>query len=125
MIKLLSSSLSMLCLCFKVFKSVEVLELTPAAVTCVDHPEKALETLQRQKFDLILLDVHLPGMSGFQFLEKLRSSDATSSIPVICICNIDSKRQLTKLSDIWNQQGFRVSVAGNCAGRRRLPLQTN
>jgi len=54
-------------------------------VTCVDHPEKALETLQRQKFDLILLDVHLPGMSGFQFLEKLRSSDATSSIPVILI----------------------------------------
>lgn len=35
--------------------------------------------------DLILLDINLPGMDGYQVLEKLRNQDSTKDIPVIAI----------------------------------------
>ena len=38
----------------------------------VDSAEKAERKLQRETFDLILLDLQLPGQSGLDFLRKLR-----------------------------------------------------
>ena len=37
------------------------------------------------KPDLILLDINLPGMNGFEVLKYLRQNDVTSEIPVIAI----------------------------------------
>ena len=35
--------------------------------------------------DLILLDINLPGMNGFEVLEKLRSNENSKNIPVVAI----------------------------------------
>lgn len=35
--------------------------------------------------ELILLDIQLPGMDGFEVLQRLRGAEATRSIPVIAI----------------------------------------
>lgn len=48
----------------------------------VDGP-KALEFLKNEQPDLILLDVMMPGMDGFEVCEKLKSNLKTKSIPVI------------------------------------------
>ncbi len=45
----------------------------------------ALQNIERGKPDLILLDIIMPGMTGFQVAEKLQSDPATSSIPIIFI----------------------------------------
>jgi putative two-component system response regulator len=45
--------------------------------------EQALERITATHPDLVLMDVMMPGMSGFQTVEKLNQSRATSSIPVI------------------------------------------
>ena len=37
----------------------------------------------RWRPDLILLDVHMPGMDGFEVLERVRDADASAEIPVI------------------------------------------
>lgn len=36
-----------------------------------DHPDTALELIQRTRPDIIFLDIHMPGASGFDLLEKL------------------------------------------------------
>ncbi|MDT8404251.1 ATP-binding protein [Sulfuriflexus sp.] len=48
-------------------------------------PELGLELAQAHRPDLIVLDICLPGMSGFEILQTLRASAATSEIPVIAV----------------------------------------
>lgn len=44
-----------------------------------------LEMISRQDFDLILLDIMMPVMDGFDFLKKLRTNPDTRDLPVIVI----------------------------------------
>ncbi len=41
--------------------------------------------------DIILLDVLMPGMNGFEVLRKIRSDDKSKDIPVIILTNIGSE----------------------------------
>ena len=43
-------------------------------VACFAHPEKALSKLKSIKPELIILDIMLPDMDGFQCLRKIRES---------------------------------------------------
>ncbi len=47
--------------------------------------KEALEILHREIVDLILLDLQMPVMDGFQVLEAMRSLESTRSIPVIVV----------------------------------------
>ncbi len=49
-----------------------------------------LEMIGQRHFDLILLDIMLPGMSGFDVLEKVKNDPATKDIPVIILSNLDT-----------------------------------
>lgn len=55
------------------------------AVKHVVRAEEGLAWLKAERVDLLLLDVELPGMSGFKFLEMLKKDPKTASIPVIMI----------------------------------------
>jgi DNA-binding response OmpR family regulator len=46
---------------------------------------EALEALNREPFDLVLLDLEMPNMDGFELLEKLRFTDQFRSLPVIVV----------------------------------------
>ncbi len=46
---------------------------------------KALEKIQNEKPDLVLLDILMPKMNGFLVFEALKDDPATSNIPVIFI----------------------------------------
>ena len=43
---------------------------------------EALRTLEQSRPDLILLDINMPGMDGWQVLRMLKVDDRTTSIPV-------------------------------------------
>ena len=45
--------------------------------------EQALEMLDRERFDLVLLDWMMPGMSGLEVLEKIRHSYGQTDLPVV------------------------------------------
>ena len=50
---------------------------------CVDNGEKALELARNIKPDLVILDIMMPGMSGFEVCNILKNDKATQNIPVL------------------------------------------
>jgi len=62
-------------------------------VTANSGPE-ALERIKAQHPDIVLLDVMMPGMDGFEVCERIRSDPATMHIPVIMV---------TALSDVTDR----------------------
>lgn len=57
----------------------------PVAVEMIDDGRRGLERARKVKPAVILLDLALPGMHGFDVLRELRSAPATASIPVIIV----------------------------------------
>ena len=46
---------------------------------------EALELLEQEQFDAIVLDVNMPRMNGLEFLEKIKNHDVFAAIPVIML----------------------------------------
>lgn len=51
--------------------------------TAVNSGEDAIVALQKDRFDIILLDLILPGMDGFDLLKKIREKDKNTKIVVL------------------------------------------
>ena len=58
--------------------------------------EQALSIVEKEIPDIILLDILLPGMSGFELLEKLKSNEKIKNIPVIILSNLSQKSDIEK-----------------------------
>lgn len=61
------------------------LELHGYSVEQVGSGEDALRVVSEQAFDMILMDLVLPGLDGHGLLEKLSSNESTSEIPVMVL----------------------------------------
>ena len=59
--------------------------------------EAGLKAAQTSKPDLILLDLILPKMDGFQVLKDLKSGSETKDIPVIVLTNLESADDVGKV----------------------------
>jgi len=68
--------------------SVRIRELN-AAVVCASGPEEGIELAHSVRPQLILLDVDMPGMSGFDVCARLRDDPLTREIPVIFLTGTD------------------------------------
>jgi len=54
-------------------------------VTCVDSGEKAIQSVHEKNPDLIVLDLMLPGMDGFDVCKVLKNEIKTSAIPIVML----------------------------------------
>jgi adenylate cyclase len=61
------------------------LELQGHAVVVAENGRQALEMMRAQAFDLVLLDIMMPGMNGYQVLEHIKADPALCHIPVVVI----------------------------------------
>ncbi|ROM48427.1 hypothetical protein BK649_21250 [Pseudomonas canadensis] len=52
---------------------------------CASNGEEALQVVVQQAPDLILLDIMMPGMDGYEVASQLKSDDATAGIPIIML----------------------------------------
>lgn len=68
-------------------------------VTAADG-EEGLAMAAREEPDLILLDVQMPGMNGFQVCEKLKADSRIRHIPVIFLSAADETREKVKGLDL-------------------------
>jgi phosphoserine phosphatase RsbU/P len=55
------------------------------AVTLAEDGQKALALLRSEPFDLVLLDIMMPDMDGYEVLGRLKGDDALRHIPVVMI----------------------------------------
>jgi signal transduction histidine kinase len=55
------------------------------AVAIAINGQEALEKLRAEAFDLVLLDIMMPKMDGYELLQRLKADDALRHIPVIMI----------------------------------------
>jgi DNA-binding response OmpR family regulator len=58
--------------------------------------EEGLKKLQEVKPDLVLLDLILPGLDGFEVLERMKDNPSTSAIPVLILSNLGQKDEIEK-----------------------------
>jgi len=69
-------------------------EVIPAA-----DGEDALAKARTEKPDLVLLDVMMPGMHGFDVLDALKGDPDVRDIPVIMLTNLEQAADITRAAD--------------------------
>lgn len=63
----------------------QYLEMEDFDVDVASSGPEALSRAGRQAPDLVLLDIMMPGMDGFEVVEKLRQETATRQVPIILL----------------------------------------
>ncbi len=76
------------------------LEKQGYTVTAAEDGQKALEILGKGAFDLILLDIIMPGMNGLEVLEHLKADTTLRHIPVIMISALDEIEGVARCIEI-------------------------
>ena len=56
--------------------------------------ESALEAVSEELPDLILLDIAMPGLDGFDVLQRIKDDPSTASIPVLILSNLGQKDEI-------------------------------
>lgn len=60
-------------------------------VVLASNGQKGLQTAQEQAISLILLDVRLPDMSGYDVCQQIRTDERTGHIPILIVSGYSSK----------------------------------
>jgi sigma-B regulation protein RsbU (phosphoserine phosphatase) len=72
------------------------LEDLDCATTVAQSGQEALTRVASEAPDLILLDIMMPGMSGFEVLSQLKANDAWRDIPVVVVSALDDMDSVVK-----------------------------
>jgi DNA-binding response OmpR family regulator len=72
------------------------LEKEGIQVTAAHDGEEAVKLLKQDKPDLILLDIILPKMSGFEVLEEMKGDPTVQSAPVVVVSNLGQDSDVEK-----------------------------
>lgn len=67
-----------------------ILELDRHIVTMADNGEEILDTLEKEQFDLIIMDMHMPVMDGLEATRIIRFTHAGGKQPLIIIVSADA-----------------------------------
>lgn len=69
-------------------------------IMTVENGKQALEVIRRQTFDLMLLDIMMPEMNGFQVLETIKKDADLRHLPVIVVSGLDDMDSIVKCIEL-------------------------
>jgi len=78
----------------------EILDQIGQSYAVAYNGKQALELINVEKFDLILLDVMMPEMSGFEVIKHLKSNPKTAEIPVLFISALNEPLDIIQGLDL-------------------------
>ncbi|MDZ7680238.1 MAG: response regulator [Fodinibius sp.] len=68
-------------------------------LTHANSAQEGIDLLSEQPFNLVLTDVHMPGLSGLEFLHALKNDAAKKQVPVLVMTNLPSVEKEKKALD--------------------------
>lgn len=69
-------------------------------VVVVTDGAQAFERVAAEQPHIVLLDIILPGVNGFDILQKLKQDESTKSIPVLILSNLGSQEDIQRGIDL-------------------------
>ncbi|RLD66053.1 MAG: hypothetical protein DRI95_07415 [Bacteroidetes bacterium] len=69
-------------------------------VETAQDAQEALLQIKNSDFDLILMDLHMPGMDGYELTERIRNNDKTKTIPIIALTAAATLNEINKCFDV-------------------------
>ncbi|MBO7581290.1 MAG: response regulator [Bacteroidaceae bacterium] len=58
--------------------------------------QAALDAIAQKKPNLVLLDLMMPGIDGFEVIRRLRADEATKDLPIIILSALNSEQDISK-----------------------------
>jgi CheY-like chemotaxis protein len=97
-------------------------------LTTAENGREALERIAQERFDLILLDIMMPEINGYEVLKRLKTDAATRDIPVLMISALSEFESVVRCIELgaedylpkpFNPALLRARVRA-CLGKKRL-----
>ena len=79
----------------------------------VTTAQEAFENIEKERPDLIVMDIQLPGMDGLEVTRRIKAQPATADIPVIAVTSYAMKGDREK------------ALAAGCVGYVTKPIDKN
>ncbi len=76
-----------------------LLELGGASVCAATSGVEALQIAREQQFDVVLSDISMPGMDGFEFLSRLRKLPGKEDLPAVALTGFGRPEDVQRASD--------------------------
>ncbi len=92
------------------------------AVDCVADGDAALRSIENQRPDLVLLDLQMPGMDGFQTLERIRGKFNHLQLPVIILTASEDSESIVRALES-GANDYVTKAAGNSVMVARVRSQ--
>ncbi len=70
--------------------AVQLLQAQGQSVLTAESGDEAMEVLGREPVDLVLLDIVMPGMDGFEVLRQMESSRTLRHLPVVVVSSLEA-----------------------------------
>src|ERR1700746_296159 len=94
----------------------DLLAPTNTRTVSVGSGDEALDLLQKEKFDCVVLDLGLPGMSGWRVIEELQTSQVLGSTPLL----VSTAKALTRREEIRLGKAAKSIVIKDARSPERL-----
>jgi DNA-binding response OmpR family regulator len=85
--------------CYFVKKNLEA--ISNYEIITANKGKKGIQIARKEKPDLILLDIMMPGIDGFEVLKRLKGNERTQRIPVIMFTSKDEDEAKIKASGLY------------------------
>ena len=104
-----------------------LLEQKNFVVTAVDNGTKAVEALSNNEFSIVLLDIRMPEMDGFEACSSIRELDNGKNVPILMLTGQDDTESIEKAFEVgatdfvakpinYALLGFRIDYILRAAG---------